>query len=335
MRPFWVGDKKTIRGTTSAFLFILLLKCSMVAGFNFVRPPQSCVTIPNDLTLCHNVGYRKMVIPNLLNHESLDEARQQAHSFVPLLREHCHPHLQIFLCSLFAPVCLPAESAVSGPIWPCRSLCKSVERHCLPIMQHNGFDWPAMLNCSKFTDQEPCVKPDVTPTADSLPTTPETDSNICAPCGRELQADTLHDNFCASEFVLKIKVKRMKTRASKGTRDITADKRRRVIYKNGPLSKQDLKRLKLVVKGSKKCDCPQLDNPPDEGKKKKSKKKKKKKKKKKNFYLVMGRKVGRKLYVNIIHLWGKKNKILKKAAKKTFGADGCPSFGNPEMGGRV
>ena len=124
---------------------------------SFIRQPNMCVDIPGDLKLCQDVGYSRMVLPNLLNHESLNEVRQQAASFVPLLSKNCHRHLKEFLCSLFAPVCLPPEMSILGPIPPCKSLCKSVERSCSPVMRRFNFNWPPMLNCSKFTDKEPCI----------------------------------------------------------------------------------------------------------------------------------------------------------------------------------
>jgi secreted frizzled-related protein 5 len=70
------------------------------------------------MTLCHNIGYTKMRLPNLLEHDSMQEASQQAASWVPLLNVKCHADSQLFLCSLFAPVCL------ERPIYPCRSLCQ-------------------------------------------------------------------------------------------------------------------------------------------------------------------------------------------------------------------
>ena len=135
---------------------------------------MACVLIPYDLKLCRNVGYQTMLIPNLLNHESLEEVNQQASSFVPLLNKGCHPYLQRFLCSLFAPVCLPPESAVTGPIPPCKSLCGSVERACTPIMRQHNFDWPPILNCSKFNEDEPCINLEESSTTSTATTTSAT-----------------------------------------------------------------------------------------------------------------------------------------------------------------
>ncbi|XP_077786270.1 secreted frizzled-related protein 5 isoform X2 [Podarcis muralis] len=120
-------------------------------GRFYTKQPQ-CVDIPADLQLCHNVGYKRMRLPNLLEHESMPEVKQQASSWVPLLAKRCHSDTQLFLCSLFAPVCL------DRPIYPCRSLCEVVRDSCAPVMESYGFPWPDMLNCNKFPfDNDLCI----------------------------------------------------------------------------------------------------------------------------------------------------------------------------------
>lgn len=114
------------------------------------KPPQ-CVGIPDDLRLCNGVGYDKMLLPNLLEHETMAEVRQQAGSWVPLVHKKCHPSTQVFLCSLFAPVCL------DRPIYPCRWLCENVRDGCTPIMEAFGFPWPEMLTCDKFPQDDVCI----------------------------------------------------------------------------------------------------------------------------------------------------------------------------------
>jgi len=52
--------------------------------------------------------------------------------------------VQMFLCSLFAPVCL------ERPVWPCRSLCEAVKAGCVDRMLKYGFPWPEMLRCDQF-----------------------------------------------------------------------------------------------------------------------------------------------------------------------------------------
>lgn len=70
------------------------------------RRSSRCVPIPSGMALCQNIGYDTMRMPNLLGHESPAEAVQQSASWLPLLARECHPDARIFLCSLFAPICL-------------------------------------------------------------------------------------------------------------------------------------------------------------------------------------------------------------------------------------
>ena len=115
------------------------------------REPM-CVPIPSNLSLCHNIGYNKMRLPNLLDHDTMQEVSQQATSWVPLYNIKCHPDTQLFLCSLFAPVCL------ERPIYPCRSLCQKVKAGCEGLMGTYGFPWPSMLDCDKFPlDNDMCI----------------------------------------------------------------------------------------------------------------------------------------------------------------------------------
>ena len=104
----------------------------------------TCVAIPSNMTLCTNIGYNKMRLPNLLEHDTIQEASNQAKSWEPLIQVQCSEHSKLFLCSLFAPVCL------DSPIYPCRSLCQKVKAGCEKTMKGHGFPWPDMLDCDKF-----------------------------------------------------------------------------------------------------------------------------------------------------------------------------------------
>ncbi|XP_042875231.1 secreted frizzled-related protein 5-like, partial [Penaeus japonicus] len=117
------------------------------------RPQEpTCVDIPESMPLCSGIGYTKMRLPNLLEHDTLKEAQQQAGYWVPLLNLRCHADTQLFLCSLFTPVCL------ESPIYPCRSLCEAVRNGCESRMQTYSFPWPDMLRCDKFPlDNDMCI----------------------------------------------------------------------------------------------------------------------------------------------------------------------------------
>lgn len=113
-----------------------------------------CIDIPKNLTLCQNIGYQQMRLPNLLDHDSINEVIQQSKSWISLLGVHCHPDTKLFLCSLFSPVCLERDRE----IFPCRSLCESVKNGCEATMKIYGYNWPDMVRCDKFPDQtEMCI----------------------------------------------------------------------------------------------------------------------------------------------------------------------------------
>ena len=117
-----------------------------------VHQPK-CVAIPEKLTLCRNIGYKEMRLPNLLDHESLNEVLDQAKVWVPLLNLHCHPDTKLFLCSLYSPVCL------ERPIYPCRSLCEGVKRGCEKRINNYNYPWPEILRCDKFPeDSDLCIR---------------------------------------------------------------------------------------------------------------------------------------------------------------------------------
>ena len=114
-----------------------------------------CVEIPANLSLCTGLEYSQMRLPNLLEHDTLHEVTQQAGSWKPLLGLRCHADTQLFLCSLFAPVCLDRLDAA---VWPCRSLCLAVQTGCEGVMLKYGFPWPEMLQCNKFPeDNDLCI----------------------------------------------------------------------------------------------------------------------------------------------------------------------------------
>ena len=122
-------------------------------------------------------------------------------------------------------------------------------------------------------------------------------------------------------LVLKIRLRRIRERKNKGIREIVAYRKKKTIYKLGPLTKRDLRRLKFVVKGSRRCQCPQLDRL-------EIAKAKKLGKKNQYYFLVMGRKMERKLMVTVLHSWQKRNRALKIANKTRFGGNQCPELRN-------
>jgi hypothetical protein len=116
----------------------------------------------------------------LISKLNLLKIEYQSKAWLPLLSIQCSKDTQLFLCSLFAPVCV--EQAA---IYPCRSLCESVKQSCSNKMLSYGYQWPEMFNCSKFPDdnglciQSPTLsQPSPFTTVPLISTTPEAASIV-------------------------------------------------------------------------------------------------------------------------------------------------------------
>ncbi|VDN85212.1 unnamed protein product [Brugia pahangi] len=154
------------------------------------RPTSpKCVDIPRNLTLCYGIQYSTMRLPNLLEHETVDEVIEQAAPWIPLHRLNCHPDTQLFLCSLFAPVCL---ATLDREILPCQSLCTAVQQGCESRMRQYGFPWPEMLSCNKYPkDNDMCIGA-VSEKATSLDT--------CSSCSQVSTYENILDHYCRSQI---------------------------------------------------------------------------------------------------------------------------------------
>lgn len=200
-----------------------------------VHQPK-CVAIPEKLTLCRNIGYKEMRLPNLLDHESLNEVLDQAKVWVPLLNLHCHPDTKLFLCSLYSPVCL------ERPIYPCRSLCEGVKRGCEERINNYGYPWPDILKCDKFPeDSDLCIGQ----------VNFEDTSNVCIPCKQPLTYESLLDSYCWASFVVKVRVRKAMDDRNGDKRIILKGKKK--FYKDIPPA--DVKTFEPVINGGSACDC--------------------------------------------------------------------------------
>ncbi|KAJ8972875.1 hypothetical protein NQ317_001188 [Molorchus minor] len=142
--------------TTSLFLVVTTLSCAVVtnsygassAVISSSDTEGRCeeITIP----MCLGIGYNMTRMPNELNHESQDEAGLEVHQFWPLVEIKCSPDLKFFLCSMYAPICLPD---FQKPLPPCRDLCRRAREGCEPIMTQYGFKWPERMECDQFPVQ--------------------------------------------------------------------------------------------------------------------------------------------------------------------------------------
>lgn len=259
---------------TSLSFFVILGFCrcyieSAPQGLQLGLPSvrSVCRSIPNTLALCHGIGYRQMRIPNLLGHDTLREAQQQSAAWLPLVSKLCHRDTKKFLCSLFAPVCLPE---LSGPVSPCRSLCEAVRDGCVPVMSAFGFPWPEMFNCTRFPrGTELCI-----------PLTGEGDTRteeelrneealkgtvICDACSLAAEGESvILDNFCQSQYAFKMRLGSISTVG--GDHQLVPTPRSRILrWAGGAAEKAEgiggaMAHSALWLQEGSTCMCPGLDS---------------------------------------------------------------------------
>ncbi|XP_076591773.1 secreted frizzled-related protein 2-like [Chaetodon auriga] len=226
-----------------------------------------CKPIPSTLSLCHGIGYRHMRVPNLLGHDTLREAQQQSAAWLPLISKLCHRDTKKFLCSLFAPVCLPE---LSGPVSPCRSLCEAVRDGCVPVMSAFGFPWPEMFNCTRFPrGTELCIPA----TGEHEGRTAEEvrreealkGSVICDACSLAAEGETdIQENFCHSSYAFKMRLGSVS--AVGGDRQLVPTARSRILrWAGGGAERAEgvggaMAHSALWLHEGGTCTCPGLDS---------------------------------------------------------------------------
>lgn len=104
---------------------------------------------PVDITMCKGQPYNHTHFPNLLGHETQEEAEADIALFKGLVKLNCSLDLVPFLCSLYAPVCISMNGSIQS-LSPCRHNCRRVRRGCAKVMQRYGYRWPKTFRCKRF-----------------------------------------------------------------------------------------------------------------------------------------------------------------------------------------
>ena len=134
-----------------AVLLILILLSGSVAytDHNVATPsPGTCQPI-TAVTMCIHINWKNTSFPNLREHQNQLEANKEAKLFQPLVAQACSNAIGIFICSIYAPVCITSPEG-DRTLKPCRELCMHVRSTCEPVMVANGFKWPKHFECNDF-----------------------------------------------------------------------------------------------------------------------------------------------------------------------------------------
>uniref|UniRef100_A0A1I7XYZ0 Frizzled-4 n=1 Tax=Steinernema glaseri TaxID=37863 RepID=A0A1I7XYZ0_9BILA len=149
------------RAPASAGFLLLLLLLMLPAGstsfFDQATQPK-CRKI--QLEMCQDMPYKSTIYPNKFLPIDEQDVTDIAEYYKVLIKTGCHPHVKLFVCSAFAPMC---SDTVPKGVTSCRSVCEEVRRGCVTIVQTFGVKWPEMLNCSRFPEHpEVCIDPKLT-----------------------------------------------------------------------------------------------------------------------------------------------------------------------------
>ncbi|XP_029457559.1 secreted frizzled-related protein 2-like [Rhinatrema bivittatum] len=278
--------------------WVLLSQAALSSSSSSLLTPlgsrrSSCKAIPSGLALCHGVGYGSMRLPNLLGHDTMREALQQAGSWLPLLAKRCHRDTKKFLCSLFAPVCLPE---LEEAVYPCRSLCRGVRDGCAPVMAAFGFPWPAMFNCSRFpAESELCVPPGAADGPPGAAAAAAAADPPCAACqGPGDSEKEFMENVCNKDFALKLSVH--STSSEEGHLKVIPEVKSRALYKQEGWTEEELRKTVLWLTDGDSCTCEEIR---EQG----------------ATFLVLGQQVAGKLVISWLRKWERGEKELKKFSR--------------------
>ncbi|XP_067091508.1 sizzled [Osmerus mordax] len=213
----------------------LLVLLSSAGAFDLGQSTR-CVPIPKQMSVCQDVGYSEMRLPNFLGHSSLEaEVVPRSEDWKPLLQTGCHPQAQAFLCSLIAPVCLDTF------IQPCRSLCVSVRDSCAPVLACQGQTWPEALDCDRFPTQEDvCLSPHPKQNSHLAKVLPKPACQSCPSVEESPLLRTVLDALCQDEFAVTAKLSRRRHHTGKPEFEVEG---RVEFIRQGPLLPYDTQHL--------------------------------------------------------------------------------------------
>ncbi|XP_041987148.1 frizzled-2 [Aricia agestis] len=120
---------------------VVLAAVGAVAGA--LQPRCEEITIP----MCRGIGYNLTSYPNVIDHDTQEEAGLEVHQYWPLVEIKCSPDLKFFLCSVYTPICI---EDYAKPLPACRSVCERARAGCAPLMQKYGFQWPERMACERL-----------------------------------------------------------------------------------------------------------------------------------------------------------------------------------------
>lgn len=113
------------------------------------KPPVSaespqCLLLETSLPFCSFVVGQRFVVPNYLNHSTVEEVHALLNDWAWLLRSQCHHSLEWFFCLLLVPKCGPVA------LLPCRSFCEVLKDSCWTLLDEGHLP----VECHALPEEE-------------------------------------------------------------------------------------------------------------------------------------------------------------------------------------
>ena len=166
----------------------------MIAALGWLQTNSQTVPPMNDevycqphiLSQCSGLNYNT-ALPNLRGQTLPSIIEEEFLQFEILFRYNCSNALLVLLCGVYAPFCgCCSPENTSVVLKPCRNLCYHVYDGCIGVFNEFQYQWPEILNCSKFPEQseEMCFGPS-NPLDIEYPTIVNPDATIPLPSQNE------------------------------------------------------------------------------------------------------------------------------------------------------
>lgn len=230
---------------------LLLLTCTgllLVAQTSQSYPTKGrCIAVPKFCSNWTSQGYLLMRLPNAFNNYQLNETVEAIRDWQQLVGR-CHAGLELFLCTIYAPICLnDKESGKPEFIKPCRSFCSTIRTSCEPVMIQHKYEWPthSAFNCSKYVDDSMCVREDFVASTltEESSVAPSTSAAVPGNAVCDLPESVLHAEVCSSDFVLKAEVTNIRDAKGQGSDTVLKIRRnRKTSGRTGPQNSRKTKK---------------------------------------------------------------------------------------------
>ena len=110
---------------TKMFAILALATVSAVRASRY-DSDNRCQPI-DTIPMCKDIPYNSTIFPNLMGNNNQVEAAESITQYNPLMKIKCSDDIQLFLCSMYAPLC---TKNWDQPLKPCRDLCESAKKGC-------------------------------------------------------------------------------------------------------------------------------------------------------------------------------------------------------------